>query len=152
MQIIEENKYFKVIADPYFENIKKDLISYLDVKIKYIMTFFRLDNIDKINIYLYTDKEEFQRVTRHPYSTNYLAGAYNIFGIRVYVDLNAVSKREFYSCITHELVHLIYQNYIQEKGIQNKVVWFEEGLAENLSGEKDFLLDDDNLSCQKHIS
>lgn len=142
---IPENKYLKVVSTPTFANIESDLLSYLNTKVNEIMSFFNLKEIEPIKIYLYDNEEEFRKMTRYPYKLGPLAGAYDYFGAKVYADTQKVTTTELYACISHELIHIIYQNYIQEKGLQNKVVWFDEGLAQNLSGEKNHLLNDETL-------
>lgn len=146
MNLIEENEYFRIIGDDSFIGVKDKLSTYLNFKIRDIMNFFDIENIDTINIYLYSDPEKFSVVSKYPYVMKDLAGTFYLSGVRVYANLDNVSNEKLFSCLAHEISHLLYINYVQEKGVQNRVVWFDEGLAQNLSGEKDYLLDDENLS------
>ena len=117
------------------------------------MSLFNIKNVNQITITLYDKKEEFQKSTIYPYNINSLAGTFNYFGVKIYGNLTNISKEIFFSCILHEIIHLLYLRYVQEKGIQNRIAWFDEGLAQNLSGENIHLLNDDVLKeyLLKHI-
>lgn len=145
METIKENRYLKIVANKSFESIKDELMIYLNTKLKIIMNFFNLPYIHQIAIYLYDNKDEFYNKTNYPYKIGPLAGAYNILGARVYAELNNINKKELINCIAHELAHILYQKYIREKGIKNRIIWFEEGLVRNLSGEFEHLLIKENL-------
>lgn len=143
MYVAEENKNYKLyLSEPYN---KEQIITFLNTKISSLMTFFEIKEINQITIYLYDDQDKFLEHTKYPYQIGPLAGAYNYYQIMVYSDLTKISLNQLYNCIAHEMVHLIYQNYIRERTPNSKTVWFEEGLAQVLSGEKGDLLDDEKF-------
>ena len=132
---VEENN-FKVYLPDSFNYLKEDLENHLKKKIKEITTFMRIDEYEQVRIFLDDNLESFTKMCKGKYPMTTLAGAFGYDNVKVYAD-NSVSTERIFNCISHELVHLLYQNHVQEKGIQNRVIWFDEGLATNLSGEHD---------------
>ena len=91
-------------------------------------------------------EDEYQKVFKSLYPPSSMAGSFGYEDVRIYVDLDKVDKYKFYSCVLHELTHVIYKNYIQEKGIKNRIVWFDEGLATYKTRQKNELYDENRLS------
>lgn len=136
---------FKLISTSRFKVFEEELTIYINNFIDNLLAFFNIKEYQKPTIHLYNDKEIFKKVSRAPYELGPLGGCFDYFGVKVYIDLDKLSKEKLYTCISHELTHWFYQKYIQEKGIQNRVVWFDEGLATNLSGEHQDLIESTNL-------
>ena len=44
---------------------------------------------------------------------------------------------------SHELVHILYLKYILNNDYDKRIVWYDEGMAQYVSGEKDCLNDKD---------
>ena len=135
----EEINYIKLNIAPIFKLFEEELTIYINKKLKEIMEILNVSSIEPIKIYLFDKQEDFLKRVEYPYCKDRLCGALNYYGIFVYANILEVDKERIYSCISHELVHYVYQNYVQEKGIKNRVVWFDEGLAGNLSGEYSYL-------------
>lgn len=146
MKTIYDGEYFEIISYGKFDKIKEDLISYLNSKVKEIVLFFNINNLVKFNIYLYSDKDMFKKATKYPYKLDKLAGTFYLYGVKIYADLDNISKKEFFAATAHEIIHLLYLKYVSEKGLKNRTIWFEEGISQNLSGEKDYLNDDNEFS------
>ena len=136
---------FKLINAPSFIFFEPELTTYINNFIDNITKFFNIQEYQKPSIHLYDDKEKFKEISKAPYEIGPLGGCFDYFGVRVYIDLSKLNKEKLYTCISHELTHWFYLNYIQEKGIKNRVVWFDEGLAANLSQEHHDLYDDSIL-------
>lgn len=145
MELVVNKELYQVYASSYFDKIMPELSAYLDKGIISVMNFFDLEHISKLKIYLYDDAEEYQRLFKALYPPNGIAGCFGYENVKIYADLNKIDKYKLFTCILHELTHVIYRNYIQEEGINNRIVWFDEGLASLLSGEKNALLDNDRL-------
>ena len=43
---------------------------------------------------------------------------------------------------SHELFHILYMKYILDNDYSKRIVWYDEGMAQFMSGEKDSLTDD----------
>lgn len=145
MELVVNKELYQVYASSYFDKIMPELSAYLDKGIISVMNFFDLEHISKLKIYLYDDAEEYQKLFKTLYPPNGIAGCFGYEDVKIYADLNKIERYRLFTCILHELTHVIYRNYIQEKGINNRIVWFDEGLASFLSGEKNTLLDNDRL-------
>ncbi|MGM9876324.1 MAG: peptidase MA family metallohydrolase [Bacilli bacterium] len=140
-----DNNLFIIYASRYFDDVILELSDYLEKSIKRELEFFNLEYIDKLSVYLYDSKDEYQKVFKALYPPSSMAGSFGYEDVRIYVDLDKVDKYKFYSCVLHELTHVIYKNYIQEKGIKNRIIWFDEGLATYLSGQKNELYDENRF-------
>lgn len=145
MELVVNKELYQLYASSYFDKIIPELSAYLDKGIISVMNFFDLEHISKLKIYLYDDAEEYQKLFKTLYPLNGIAGCFGYEDVKIYADLNKIDKHRLFTCILHELTHVIYRNYIQEKGINNRIVWFDEGLASFLSGEKNTLLDNYKL-------
>ena len=132
---MEENS-FKIYLPSSFSYLKEDLEKHLKKKIIEITTFMKIDECEQVRIFLDDNLESFTKMCKGKYPMTDLAGAFGHDNIKIYAD-SSVSTERIFNCMSHELVHLLYRNHVQEKGIQNRVIWFDEGLATNLSGEHD---------------
>jgi len=145
MEVLGENKLYKIIGDTTFINIKDKLTQELQNQITNIMNFFEVKEINQLKIYLYDNEETFQKLTNYPYKLGPLAGAYNSYCIRIYCNPDSMDINSLNNCIYHEIAHTIYNYYVLTSDNKNKVAWLDEGLAQNLSNEKDSLNNDENL-------
>ena len=91
----------------------------------------------------------FKKAAKYPYKLDKLAGTFYLYGVKIYADLDNISKKEFFAATAHEIIHLLYLKYVSEKGLKNRTIWFEEGISQNLSGEKDYLNDDQVNLCEE---
>lgn len=137
------NKIYELILPSSYEYLRERLNAFLDNGISRLLTFFNIDNCEKFKIIIYDKKEDYQKVFNPPYEIGTIAGCFGHDRIDQYADLNEVTEERFFTCILHEITHLLYQNYVQEK--EKRIVWFDEGLASNLSREKQKLEDDNKL-------
>ena len=153
LEILEESKYYKVIISPSFQKIKKELKGKIYVQIINIMNFFQIKEIEQLKIFIYDNEQDFKNVTKYPYNLGPLAGAYNRYAVYVYVDLKRISIEELHNSIIHEVTHKIYNYNILGKTNEPKLVWLDEGLAQNLSNEKEHLKDNQALRIflKEHI-
>ena len=153
METLEHSKLYEIIGSPTLKESISKLTQNLHIKIIDIMNLFQVQRINQIKIFLYDNEQDFQNVTKYPYRLGPLAGAYNSYAIRAYGDLNKITIDDLFKCIIHEIVHIIYDYYVLEPKKEPKLAWLDEGLAQNISGEKEYLKDNKNLRnfMQKHI-
>lgn len=153
MEVIGECKLYKIIGDESFKKHKQEVEENLYADIIKTMNYFEIKQIEQIKIFLFEDAQDFKNVTKFPYQVGPLAGAYNGYGIRVYCDLEKASIEDLYNCIIHEVIHTLYKHYVLSPNNLEHIVWLGEGLAQNLSNEKEYLKDNENLKkfIQKNI-
>jgi len=46
---------------------------------------------------------------------------------------------------SHELFHIMYQELVWKKENKDRIIWFDEGMAQLFSGENDYNLNEDNF-------
>lgn len=142
-----KRQYLIKIGDKLCPSIllSKEEYDLLTDRLAEILSFFKVKNISPINLYLFQNAGDYLKLYGTVSQNQPLMGSYQYDSAYIYADLTEVSSRKFLFSIMHELVHIVYQNYIQEKGISKRVIWVSEGLAQNLSGEKESLIESSNL-------
>lgn len=61
--------------------------------------------------------------------------------IKPNIDINSNDYKIKLYLANHELFHILYMQYILKNDYQKRIVWYDEGMAQFLSGEMDELLD-----------
>lgn len=145
-RILDKGQYV-IYGDKVFNTLTEELPTYLDIGLINNMKLLNIEHIGKLKIYLYSNWEEYQKVFTVPYPKGTISGVFSSESVKIYADINKVKKEKLYAVVLHELTHILYKNYIQDK---ERIIWLDEGIAINLSGEKSFLQDDDNM--QKFIN
>ena len=70
-------------------------------------------------------------------STTNPTGTYDKDMINACINPEDQNRRVFTA--SHELFHILYKKYILEKNNIDRIVWYDEGMAQYMSGEKDKL-------------
>lgn len=139
---------FKVYDDSNFvisyqddlEKLVTNFVCYYKNNINELLKKFYLESIDKMKIRLFSDKNLLSDI---PYKLGDFAGFFNNNGVNCYININGKkSEDDIVKAIMHEIVHHIYRYYIEED-INNRIIWFDEGLAMNFSLQNDKYMDDD---------
>lgn len=122
------------------EKLVTNFVSYYKKNINVLFNKFHLKNIKKMEIRLFSDKSLLGDI---PYKLGDFAGFFNDKGVNCYINING-NKSESYiiKAIMHEIVHHIYRYYIEDDA-DNRVIWFDEGLAMNFSLQNDKYNDTD---------
>ncbi len=71
----------------------------------------------------------------------YAEGTYDNEMVNAYINPKSQLKRLYTT--SHELFHILYMKYILKNDYAKRIVWYDEGMAQFMSGEKDSLTDDD---------
>ena len=134
--------------------ITNKLDDILPQKINYYKKIFKIDNLEPIIINYFDDIDKFRnyiyniRGTKDPLPS-YAVGTYDNGMINAYIDPKIIinsskyNKKLYLPC--HELFHILYMKYILKDDFSKRIVWYDEGMAQFLSGEKDELLDENNF-------
>ena len=137
-------------------------LNYITDKLKYILPdkineykkIFKIDSLEPIKINYFDNINEFRKFIyelRGEKNTlpSYAVGTYDKGMINAYIDPNIVidspkyKKRLYLPC--HELFHILYMRYILKNDNSKRIVWYDEGMAQFLSGENNELLDKDKF-------
>lgn len=145
--LVLETTYSKVYLDGKSEAYS-DFLDYIadnfDNRLEEILKFLEIPEfIDYgLEIHLYSNKDNYinYKKSQGGEQTGYDLGSYSEKRVnRVFTeeDIKNNSKRHLLNCIMHECVHLLYCVFYQLNDRDARVVWFDEGLAYNLSGQMD---------------
>lgn len=145
MKVIKTSKY-KINYSDSLESIVIETIKILDKKIMEYKELFNIDNIDKVIINYFDNIDEFRTFIydirgERESLPSYAQGTYDNGMINAYIKPN--SKLEKVYTASHELFHILYMKYILKYDYNKRIVWYDEGMAQFLSGENDYL--DDNF-------
>ena len=145
MDKVLETTYSKVYLDGSSERFS-EFLDYIadnfDFRLESILTFLEIPEfIDYgLKIYLYSTKESYKEYVKSQgcEDVGYDLGSFEEKRINHVItenDLEKHSKGHLLNNILHECVHLLYYVFYQLKDKDARVVWFDEGLALNLSGQ-----------------
>lgn len=152
-----ENEYFAINYSKTLDEIVKEMISISSVKVLEIFDFFCIKSYRKITVNLFDDIDKFKdfvsdlRGISKEQLPEYCKGTFDCGMINHYIEPNIIKDSFLYNTrkhsIFHELVHIIYYEVILNKNYEDRVIWLDEGLAMNLSGEFQNTIIDDVLNA-----
>lgn len=144
MKLFQNNFCIINYSDSLEELIDKT-VEVLDNKIKEYENIFNINIKDKIVINYFDKLEEFRefiydiRGERNSLP-EYAKGTYDNGMINAYIDINLFDKKIYNA--SHELFHILYLKHILNGDLRNRMVWYDEGMAQFMSGEKEYLNDE----------
>ena len=112
---------------------------------------FNKEELDKLTYVMFDDLETYRSYIKKKY--NYICADFSRGMFRPVEKISYVciepeilsdswKSYKMLSSNGHEAFHYYYLKYIY-KNKEDRIVWFDEGLAQNISGEYDFLIDDE---------
>lgn len=142
-----ENEYFVINYSKSLDEIVKEMINISFKKIPEIFDFFGINGYRKVTVNLFDNLDKFKdfvsylRGISKEQLPEYCKGTFDCGMINHYIEPNIIKNSFLYNArlhsIFHELVHIIYYEAILNKNYKNRIIWLDEGLAMNLSGEYD---------------
>lgn len=149
--IIVENESFSLECYEDIKNIAIDILKELQLRRNELLDFLKIKECRKIYIKLFGNKNEFIKHISKFYKNKNDIPHYccaNIINgiINIYFDKNIKSTEYSYKLnirnAVHEFVHILYNEYITN----NRAIWLDEGLAMNLSKEREYLKKQDRFN------
>lgn len=135
------------------EQLAISTLELLNNKMNEYVQLFNIEKIDPITVNYFDDLEKFREFIYQLRGENsslpeYARGTYDNGMINVCVD----PKKQMDSIYTasHELFHILYMKYILKENYNNRIVWYDEGMAQYFSGEKQ-KLDQEQLFIDFYI-
>lgn len=135
------------------EQLAISTLELLNNKMNEYVQLFDIEKIDSITVNYFDDLEEFRKFIYQLRGENnslpaYARGTYDNGMINVCID----PKKQMDSIYTapHELFHILYMKYILKGNYNNRIVWYDEGMAQYFSGEKQ-KLDQEQLFIDFYI-
>ena len=125
------------------ENLAKATVLLLNKKIKEFKLFFNISDNEQIVVNYFDDLDKFREfiysLRGERYSLpKYAKGTYDNGMVNAYI--NPKSQLERLYTASHELFHILYMKYILNNDYSKRIVWYDEGMAQFMSGEKDSLV------------
>ncbi len=140
-----ETNLCKINYSNSLEDLAEATISLLNQKINEFNLFFDISNNEQVVVNYFDNIEEFKEFI---YSIRgesdslpkYAEGTYDNGMVNAYINPKDQLKRLYTA--SHELFHILYMKYILNNDYSKRIVWYDEGMAQFMSGEKDSLADE----------
>lgn len=141
--LLIENDDFSIYGNNDLHPIVVDLLFYLTSKKKEFLSFFQLEEVSKIKIVLFENREEYNDYVHHFFTPSDYSKA-GILKDAIHCCYSRIPRRNLLSffklTLSHELVHILY-SYLYENFA--RPVWLDEGLSQILSLEMEKLAHND---------
>lgn len=146
-----ECKQYKLYSPDSLKYITDNMHEILLAKIEEYKKIFNIDNFEQLQINLFDDLEKFRSFVNElrggkDFLPEHARGIFSEEMISAYIEPNIIINSPMYynrlylSC--HELFHILYEKYILQYDKSKRIVWYDEGMAQYMSGEKDVLIND----------
>ena len=145
-----ECKYYKLYSPDSLKYITDNMHEILLSKIDEYIDLFNLTNYEKIQINYFDDKEKFRNFIyelrgEKESLPDYAEGTYDKGMINSFIerdiDISSALYRKKLYMANHELFHIMYKKYILQTNYSKRIVWYDEGMAQFMSGENEDLID-----------
>lgn len=141
---ILETSLCRINYSESLEDLAQATISVLNKKIIEYNTFFGITIQEKIIVNYFDAVEEFREFIyeirgERDSLPDYARGTYDNGMVNACVNPKLQLKRLYTA--SHELFHILYMKYILNNDYSKRIVWYDEGMAQFMSGEKDSLND-----------
>ena len=122
------------------EELSNATVKLLQNKIVEYKKLFNIEFAEKIIVNYFDDLEEFREfiyIVRGERKSlpKYAKGTYDNGMVNAYIEPDMQLKRLYTA--SHELFHILYMKYILKGDYSKRIVWYDEGMAQFMSGEKD---------------
>ena len=141
-----ENDNFILYAPDSLNYITNDLESILNNSLELYENIFDVDDFRKVQINYFDNIEGFRNYIyelrgEKESLPEYAKGTFDNGMINAFIQPNIIEGtplfiRRKYNA-SHELFHIMYQELVWKKNNQERIVWFDEGMAQFFSGEND---------------
>ena len=143
-----ESKICKINYPESLSSLALKTLEILEKKIDEYQEFFGIKLDEQFIVNYFDDVEEFREFVyslREEKGTlpDYARGTYDNGMINACIDPNIQQKKVYIS--SHELFHILYMKYILNGDYSKRIIWYDEGMAQFMSGEKDNLNDEEQF-------
>ena len=143
-----ENNFCKINYSDSLSELANATVLLLEEKIKEYKKIFDFSNNKPIIVNYFDNLEEFRefiyKIRGEKFSLpDYARGTYD--NEMINACINPKKQLERIYTASHELFHILYMKYILDSDYSKRIVWYDEGMAQFMSGAKDYLDKDDNF-------
>lgn len=148
MQKIIQTNLCRINYSDSLKELAEATIILLSTKIAEYEKLFNIKFDEQIVINYFDDLEQFREFIydirgERESLPKYAKGTYDNEMVNAYIDPNTQLKRLYTS--SHELFHIIYMKYILKNDYSKRIVWYDEGMAQFMSGEKERYNDEEKF-------
>ena len=136
---------FKVNSTNSLNLFNNQFIEYTKKGLKIYKKLFQVDHLEKLNFVLYDNLEEYRNDYRKALKKEppeYSRGCFNGNNGYMVIEVPIIPGTEYFSQKraggAHEAFHIYYRNLVY-KNPENRIVWFDEGMAQFFSGQRDYM-------------
>lgn len=145
MRKILETNLCKINYSDSLEDLAEATVQLLNKKIIEYRLFFESPISEQIVVNYFDTVEGFRKFIyeirgERDSLPEYARGTYDNGMVNACVNPKFQLKRLYTA--SHELFHILYMKYILNNDYSKRIVWYDEGMAQFMSGEKDSLNDD----------
>ena len=146
-----ENDQFIIYSPDNLKYITDNMPEILTKTFKNYKKLFDIKKFRKVQINYFNDKEKFRNYIydlrgEKESLPQYATGTFDNGMINSYIksniDINSPIYHKVLYMASHELFHIMYQELILKK---ERIIWFDEGMAQFFSGENDYILKENNF-------
>ena len=116
-----------------------ETIQLLNEKIIEYEKIFKVKLNEPIIVYYFDDIEKFRKfiydIRQEESLPEYAKGTYDEGMVNAYIEPDKQIKRKYTA--PHELFHIMYMKYILNNDYSKRIIWYDEGMAQFMSGEKE---------------
>lgn len=146
MQKIIETNICRINYSDSLQELAESTIELLQSKIVEYQKIFNIQIDEKIIVNYFDDLEKFREFIyeirgERESLPKYAKGTYDSDMINAYIEPDKQLKRLYTA--SHELFHILYMKYILKGDYSKRIVWYDEGMAQFMSGEKKKVVDED---------
>ena len=135
--IINYSDSLQELAESTIKLLQTKIVEYqkmFNIKIDEQIVVNYFDNLGEFREFIYEIRGERETLPE------YAKGTYDSGMINAYIESDTQLKRLFTA--SHELFHILYMKYILKDDYSKRIVWYDEGMAQFMSGEKDKIADE----------
>lgn len=146
MRKVIETNLCKINYSESLEELAEATVQLLDKKITEYSLFFNISLSEQIVVNYFDNVEEFREFIyeirdERDSLPEYARGTYDNGMVNACVSPESQLERLYTA--SHELFHILYMKYILNDDYSKRIVWYDEGMAQFMSGEKDPLNNND---------
>lgn len=142
-----ENDLRVVEYSESLESLAVQTMKLLLRKIPEYEKFFHVKLKDKVKANYFDNLQEFRyfihNIRNNDSLPEYATGTYDKDMINAYIEPEDQNRRVFTA--SHELFHILFKKYVLEENNFDRIVWYDEGMAQYMSGEKDRTKDEESF-------
>lgn len=146
-----DNNNFVLYSPNSLNYITSDLENILEESLNRYKLLFNINEFRKVQINYFDNIDEFRNYIyklrgEDKSLPEYAQGTFDNGMINAYIDPNIIENTPLFIHkkynASHELFHIMYQELVWEKNNQNRIVWFDEGMAQYFSKENEYDMND----------